>query len=102
MRTADKYPAFKDGWIVIDDRNAPSLRHAIGCRIYKTPRAAIAKSARAVRGLAIRDAIHLRVVPVDGESRDPSGERVFATDYIDAEGVTVRPDGTIRLNGGAR
>ena len=89
MRNAERYPAFAEGWIVIDARDAPSLRNAIGCKIFKTARGAGAKL-RAAR-LARLDAEYLHAVPVN----EPSG--VFALDYIDADGVVVRPDGSIRL-----
>lgn len=90
MRTAERYPAFAEGWIVIDARDAPSLRNAIGCRIYKSARGAAAKLQRARVGVP-GDAGYLHAVPVD----EPNG--VFALSYIDADGVVVRPDGTIRL-----
>lgn len=92
MKTADRYPAFADGFIVIDDRDAPSLRHAIGARIYRRRTAALAMQERSRRGLNPEIQPHIMVVPVDGSNG------VFVLDYIDADGVTVGlAAGTIRL-----
>ena len=89
MRTAARYPAFAEGWIVIDARDAPSLRNAIGSRIYKSARGAAAKLSRSKS--MREDALNLHAVPVDGANG------VYALDYIDADGVVVRRDGSIRL-----
>ena len=87
--TASLFPAFTGGWIVIDARDAPRLANAIGCRIYKRRHAADAKLAISKHGRS--DSEYLHVVPVDG----PNG--IFALDFIGADGVTVRPNGEIRI-----
>lgn len=91
FKTAEKYPEFKDGFIVIDARSAPRLANAIGSRIWKRRSAADAMARRAKFSLARLDAQYIHVVPVEGQTD------VFALDYIGADGVVVKKDGTIRL-----
>ena len=90
--TASLFPAFAGGWIVIDACDAPNLTNAIGSRIFKSQRGAEAardKARRFLRAPDVGERIH--AVPVDG----PNG--IFALDFIGADGVTVRPNGEIRI-----
>lgn len=87
--TAERFPDFAEGWIVIDARDAPTLANAIGSRIYKTARGCSAAWARACRGRS--DGKYIHAVPVNG----PNG--VFAIDYIFAGDVIVNKDGVIRM-----
>lgn len=91
MKTADAFPAFKDGLIVIDDRDAPSLRNAIGSRIYRRRSAANGAFERACVMLSVPEMQHIKVVPVDGKNS------VFALDYIDDGDCVVSADGAVRV-----
>ena len=93
MRTAERYPEFAGGWIVIDARQAPSLRHAIGARIWRQRRSAEAFAQRSKNRLGRQESQHIHVVPVEGQTE------IFALAYIDADGVVVHYDGTIRMEG---
>lgn len=90
LRVGDVAPRFRDGWIVIDARATPNLRHAIGSRIYLSKRAASAACMRAQFALP-GDAAHLHVVPVEGINP------VFAMPDIDASGIIIAHDGALRL-----
>ena len=94
MTTADRFPAFANGWIVIDARDAPRLANAIGCRVYKTERAARALRERVARWR--NDAEYLHAIPVRGRNT------AFALPFVFADDVTVSADGTIRKIGGSR
>lgn len=93
FRTADRYPAFKDGWIVIDARDAPRLANAIGSRIWRQRKAADAFAQRCRNNLARLEAQYIHVVPVDGQNA------VFALDFIGADDVIVGANGYIRIGG---
>ena len=92
MKTAERFPKFAAGWIVIDTADAPRLANAIGSRIWRrrTHAVAFAEKSRVMR--SVPDMRRIQVVPVDGPNQ------WFAVDYIDADDVTVRPDGQIRMS----
>jgi hypothetical protein len=83
-------PEYADGFVAIDVRDPPSLRHAIGSRIYKRRSAAEGRATLARRGNPT-DADHYHVVPVEGPSEH------FAVDHLDAEGVTIGANGYLSM-----
>lgn len=89
--TATLFPAFASGFVVLDARGAPSLRRAIGSRVFLRRTSAESFARRTRSGLARNDAEHVHVVPVDGPND------VFALDYVDAAGVVVGANGYIRI-----
>jgi hypothetical protein len=96
MKVSETYPAFKDGFIVIDVRKAPTLRQAIGARIFRTRKAADVFAQRVKQQRVRLEAQHVHVVPVEGPTD------VFALDYIDATGVIVDRVGAIRIAHGRK
>ena len=73
------------GYVILDARRpSPSLRHAVGSRVYMTRRGAEARMAEARLGRAPEDAASLAVVPAED---------------VDCEGVTVGANGYLSYAG---
>ena len=91
MKTSERFTDFKDGYIVIDARDAPRLANAIGSRIYKSKGGAVLAAERARRFFKPDVAEHIVVVPVEGQND------TFAVPFIFADGVIVNKTGEIRM-----
>lgn len=112
QRVSARWPRYKAGLVVLDDRQPPTLRHVVGSRIYLRrsyveERLRLARLAYMGAGdcehrrpretceECVRrhpEASHLHVVPVEGPNS------VFrSVDFVDVDGCMVGANGYISL-----
>jgi hypothetical protein len=50
VKLSKQYPQWAQGWILIDDRDTPSLERAIGAQIFYSQKGAIERRAKCANG----------------------------------------------------